>query len=67
MVRKGIKNHCQRFVESLEVLIVRDRLVRPIFMSNACKAGIWIALFTLCPAGEIAGCIEYKIDGEART
>src|SRR3546814_15047971 len=52
---------------SPEIVLLRDRLVPPIFMTNACKAAIWISLSTLCRAGEIAACSEYEIDWTERT
>ncbi|OZI30120.1 hypothetical protein CAL29_18835 [Bordetella genomosp. 10] len=57
----------ERVLHPPEILILRDRLVQPIYMTNACKAGIWIGLSTLCRAGEIAGCTEDEIDWETRT
>lgn len=50
-----------------EIVLLRDRLVPPIFMTNACKAAIWISLSTLCRAGEIAACTEDEIDWTERT
>lgn len=49
-----------------EILLLRDNLVKPIYMTNTCKAGIWISLSTLCRAGEIAACTEHEIDWQKR-